>query len=162
MLQVLCGRTKHPACGDECSAERIQHKSHSTWCGGSDWDRVAAPLDKEGSAIACAVHDVDYKVLMSVRRAVQQGSKRCSGLLPGHLTRDPDRRGALGHGPVSYRTGGARRECLQCGGCRLLQRLLRKLGQWLASLGSLGAGCSILYHLPLLLPLLAQLALFLL
>ncbi len=50
---------------------------------------MAAPLDREGTAVACAVDDVDYKVLMSVRRAVQQGSKRCSGLLPGHLTRDP-------------------------------------------------------------------------
>ena len=51
---------------------------------------------------------------------------------------------------------------LQCGGCRLLQRLLRELGQRLTGLGSLGAGCSVFYHLPLLLPLLTQLALLLL
>ena len=43
-----------------------------------------------------------------------------------------------------------------------MQRLLRELGQWLTGLGSLGAGCSIFYHLPLLLPLLPQLALLLL
>ena len=162
MLQVLYGRTKHPACGDECSAERIRHKSPSTWCRGSDRDRVTAPLDEEGTAIACAVHDVDYKGLMSVRRAVQQGSKRCSGLLPGHLTGTQQAESPRARASQLQDRRRPQRGCLQCGGCRLLQRLLRKLGQWLAGLGSLGTGGSVFYHLPLLLPLLTQLALLLL